>query len=336
MTMIFNQANPHGAKSLAVMPRTPEAAAMVANIIAANARTESARNATVLPKDVWGDWDRESVQIERSILAVFSDLAASVSVPFPVAKSLHYAQLVSDSGSALVSMDGRATAPGDQQTYKYAGTPVPMITSAFQYGWRQMEAARSEGFALDSDGRANATRRVAEQLEAAALDGYSDITVNGQASYGLRTHPKRSTRTTGVALNGATGAQWVAEVVATLKLLHAKNHRAPATLYVNWDDWFYAANTEFTSGYPKTIAQRVLESGGIASVVPSNSVTAGQIIAVVKQTQVVRVLNAMAISTVPKTRIDQFDPYVFMTMAATAVEIKYDDKDQCGVAVSTL
>lgn len=292
-------------------------------------------NALALPKDVWGQWDREGVEVQRSTLAVFNDLAASVATPMPIGKLIHYFQTISDSGQANVSLDGRSKGRTDKPTFDYHGTPLPIIDSPFGYGWREVEAASSEGFALDGAGRMNAMRKVAEQLETAALDGYSTITVNGQASYGLRNHPKRNTRSTGVTLNSATGAQWLAEVTATLKLLHGDNFKVPATIYVNWDDWFYATSTEYTAGYPKTIAQRVLELGGVREIVPADSINADELLAVVKDRRVVQVLNGMPIATRAQFRANPEDDYNFVTMAAAAIEAKFDSEDNCGIAHSS-
>jgi len=292
-------------------------------------------NALTLPKDVWGMWDREGVELQRSTLAVFNDLAASVSTPMPIGKTIHYFQTISDSGEVNVSLDGRSSARRDQQVYTYHGTPVPIIDSVFGYGWRQVEAARTEGFVLDAAGRMNANRKITEKLESAMLVGYDTITVSGAPSYGLRNHPSRNTRSTGVTLNGATGAQWLAEIVATLKLLHADNFKTPATLYLNWDDWFYATSTEFTTGYPKTIAQRVLELGGLREIIPADSIVADEIIAIVKDRQVVSLLNSMPMSTTAKFRANPQDDYDFVTMAAAALEIKFDAAGQCGIAHST-
>jgi uncharacterized linocin/CFP29 family protein len=292
-------------------------------------------NAYALPKDVWGQWDREGIEVQRSTLAVFNDLAAAVATPMPIGKLIHYFQTISDSGSANVSLDGRSNARTDKPTFDYHGTPLPIIDSTFSFGWREVEAARTEGFALDGAARMNAMRKVAETLETAALEGYSTITVNGQASYGLRNHPKRNTRSTGVTLNGATGAEWLAEVTATLKLLHGDNFKVPATLYLNWDDWFYATSTEFTTGYPKTIAQRVMELGGVREIVPADSIVADEIIAVVKDRRVVSVLNGMPMATTAKFRANPQDDYDFVTMAAAAIEVKFDAENNCGIAHST-
>ena len=292
-------------------------------------------NASPLPKDVWGVWDREGIEVQRQTLAVFNDLAASVSTPMPIGKLVHHFQTVSDSGNVNVSLDGRSKARTDQPLIEYHGTPLPIIDSTFSYGWRQVAAAQSEGFNLDIGARRNAMFKVAQKLESIALDGDASIVVGGAQLYGLRTHPNRETRSTGVALNGATGAQWLAEIAATLKLLHDNNFKRNATIYLNWDDWFYAQTTEFTTGYPKTIAQRVQEMGGVASIVPADTVAAGQIIALIKDPMVVQVLNGMPMSLRAQFRANPEDEYNFVVMAAAAVQIKFDAENQCGVAVST-
>jgi hypothetical protein len=178
--------------------------------------------------------------------------------------------------------------------------------------------------------------KVAKKLESLILDGDSNIVVGGATLYGLRTHPKRETRTTSQALITATGAQWAADVNATIKLLHNNNFRVPATLFVNWNDWYYAGNTDYTTNYPKSIAQRIREMDGVGEVIPASDVTAGQIIAVVKNSRVLQVLNGMPMTTRAQFRANPEDDYNFVTMAAAALEIKYDSTDQCGIAVSSL
>lgn len=292
-------------------------------------------NAYAIPRQVWGLWDREAVEIQREVLAVFSDLSTDLSTPVPIGKLVHYFQTVSDSGEASISLDGKPKSRTDQQVYDYHGTPLPILDSVFGYGWRAVAAAQSEGFQLDATGRMNSYHKIATALEDIALDGSSKIVVGGAQLYGLRNHPKRNTRTTGVTLNGATGAQWLAEFKTTLEKLHQKNFRVPATIYVNWDDWFYAQNTDFSATYGnKTIAQRILEMGGVGRVVPASRVSANELIGVVKSKQVVQVLNGMPMSTTARNRSDPTDDYDFLVLAASAVEVKYDAENQCGVVHS--
>lgn len=66
-------------------------------------------NASTLPKDVWGVWDRTAIEIQRDVLAVFNDLS-SLAVSMPIGKLLHYFQTVSDSGDINISLDGRGKA----------------------------------------------------------------------------------------------------------------------------------------------------------------------------------------------------------------------------------
>lgn len=293
-------------------------------------------NALPLPKDVWGLWDREAVEVQRTTLRVFNDLSSSVSMPMQIGKLVHHFQTVSDSGSVNVSLDGRSKGRTDQPVFAYHGTPLPIIDSPFSYGWRQVAAASTEGFQLDAAGRMNSMRKIAEKAESLMLNGDTDIVVGADPLYGLRTHPRRNTRTTAQALNGATGAQWLATITATLKLLHGDNFKSPATIYLNFDDWFYATSTEFTAGYPKTIAQRVLELGGLREVIDADSINPGEVIAIVKDRSVLQVLSGMPMTTRAQFRANPEDDYNFVTMAAVALEIKFDANQNCGVAVSSL
>ena len=293
-------------------------------------------NALPLPKDVWGLWDREAVEVQRTTLRVFNDLSSSVSMPMPIGKLVHHFQTVSDSGQVNVSLDGRSKGRTDQPVFAYHGTPLPIIDSPFSYGWRQVAAASTEGFQLDAAGRMNSMRKIAEKAESLMLNGDTDIVVGADPLYGLRTHPRRNTRTTAQALNGATGAQWLATITETLKLLHDDNFKSPATIYLNFDDWFYATSTEFTAGYPKTIAQRVLELGGLREVIDADSINPGEVIAIVKDRSVLQVLNGMPMTTRAQFRANPEDDYNFVTMAAVALEIKFDANQNCGVAVSSL
>lgn len=293
-------------------------------------------NALPLPRDVWGEWDREGIAVQRKTMAVFNDLAASVSTPMPIGKLMHHYQKISDSGQSYISLDGVFEGKTDQQTFEYVGTPIPIISSPFSYGWRQVAAAQSEGFNLDGSGRENAMDKNAQKAELIALDGDTSIVVDGNPLYGLRTHPDRVTRATGVALNGATGPQWVAEFDATLKLLEDQEFTGEATIYVNFADWRYAERNEYTAGYPRKIAEHIRALGGVGQIVPARDVTPGQIIAINKDRRTVQVLNAMPMTTLPKFRANVHDPYDFVNWMAAAVQVKSDANGNCGVAVSSI
>ncbi|BEO02788.1 encapsulating for peroxidase [Serratia marcescens] len=287
-------------------------------------------NASVLPKDVWGEWDRSAITVQRDVLAVFNDLASSVSRPMALGKIVHYFMTLSDSGDVNISLDGRGKAKTDQPVMDYEGTPLPIIDSELSFGWRQMLAAQTEGYSLDSDAIPNHQRKVAEKLEDMALNGDANINVGGARIYGLRTAPNRATGTTALDLNGASGAQWVEAIKELIGLLQGNNFYAPVTIYLNYKDWFYTTVTDYAANYPKTIFTRIMEIPGVAKLVPASKVPANEMLGIVKRTDVVQILNGMPMTMRPKARQNPEDDYVFTVLAAAAPQFKHDANGQAG------
>lgn len=286
-------------------------------------------NASTVPKDVWGEWDREGIEIQRDVLAVFNDLS-SLSRSLPIGKQVHFYQAISDSSEVNISMDGRGKAKTDQPLVNYVGTPIPIIDSTFSFGWRQMAAMQSEGQSLDPAARNNAMRKVAEKLEDLVINGDSKIDVGGAKVYGLRNAPNRNTGTTALDLNGATGAQWVEVIKDVIEKLHADNFYTPVTIYLNYADWFYASVTDYAANYPKTILTRIMEVPGVAAIVPASKVPVNEVLGVCKRSDVVQILSEMPMTVRPLTRLRPEDDYVFSVMAAAAPEFKADFNGQAG------
>lgn len=288
-----------------------------------------AGNASTLPRDVWGTWDRDAIEVQRDILAVFNSLS-SLSKPMAIGKLLHYFQTVSDSGEVNISLDGRGKGKTDQPVIEYHGTPLPIIDSEFSFGWRQMLAAQTEGVSLDSAARNNHMRKVAEKLEDLVINGDTSINVSGATIYGLRTAPNRATATHNVDLKSASGAQWVETVTGLIESLHEKNYYSPVTIYLNYSDWFYTTNTDYTAGYPKTIMARLKEIEGVAEFVPASKVPKNELLGICKRSDVFSLLSAMPMTLRPKNRLNPEDDYVFSVLAAAAPEFKHDAEGQAG------
>lgn len=294
-------------------------------------------NAQTLPRDIWEAWDRDSITLQRDAMPLYDRLASRVGSPISIGKLVTYFGKIGDNSEAIVSLDGTAKARRDAATISYEGVPVPIVHSGFGFGWRQVQAAQADGWdGLDTATRDNANRKVMEKVNGHLLDGNAQIVYGGNVLYGLRTYPGRNTRSTGVTLASATGAQWVAEVTATLTLLHNDNFKVPATLYVNWTDWFYASNTDFSTTYPnKTIAQRVREIEGVKEVVAIPDLAADEIFAVVEDRRVMELKVAMPIVTRPLFRANPTDNYDFEVMTASAPVFKRDADGNCGIAHSS-
>ena len=244
----------------------------------------------------------------------------SVGSPMPIGKLIHYFRLF-DSGEVNVS---RRTLEGAHRS-TYLRIPRRSGSDHRQhvqlYGWRQVESARTEDstsrciraanamYGSLKDGKHRAGRRQTRSLSMAA------------SFTGPTNHPKRSTRSTTNDLSATTGPEWVEDVEANHRVASRQNFRVQLRS-------MSTGPTGITPDRPtiRRIRTRRLRSAcgseGVANVVPSTSVAADTIIAVVKNRRVVSVLNSMPMVTQAQFRANPEDDYNFVTMAATAVEIK--------------
>lgn len=302
-----------------------------------NINTELVGNAYTLPKDVWESWDGGTVQVYRDNLVLYDRLSSKVGRSVSLGKMIFYYGKTKSTPEVVKSLDGLAKARREQATIVYEGVPLPIYGSMYGFGWRQMQAAMEEGWdSLDETARYDANRVVAEEMENTVIAGDSSIVFEGATQYGLRTAPGRNTRSTGVTLASATGAEWEAEFKAVAALNHADNFKVPFTYYVNWDDWFYASTTRYTTAYAsKSILQTLQEAPHVKEIVPVPDLAADEIIALVEDRRVVEILNAMPISTIPMFRSNITDNYDFEVMAAFTLQFKRDADGKMGMAHST-
>jgi Family of unknown function (DUF6260) len=283
-------------------------------------------NASAVPIDAWRRIDQRAALIQRDILQVFNKLSAANQTPVSIGDIVSFFPQVSDSGEVHVSMDGRSEGRADAPNVKYSGTPVPIFDSQARFGWRQMAVAQKSPFSLDTVAVGNHQRKVAEKLEDMALNGLSSIVVGGATIYGLRTFPQRNTGTHGLTLVSSTGAQWVAAFKGMVNLLIGDNAFGKVTVFLNFSDWYYAANTEYTANYPKKILTVLLEDQQIAEVVACSKVPANEIIGVadIGMGEWGTVLSAMPLTTRPKARLNPEDDYTFGVLAAAATQFRSD------------
>lgn len=312
-------------------------------------------NAGTVPKDAWGQWAEGGIAIRRSMLGVFEDLSSATSreVDYGVIVD-HFAQYSDNSKDVHTSIDGRGNGKADQATITYQGTPIAVKTNMVTIGARQMATLMRSGRAgslMQDQQMLNKNRHILESLEDMALNGLTDdkgnlIDVGGSKAYGLLNHPQRNTQVHGITLNGATAAEIKGAVQATLKAAHADNYKTGFTLYFNWDDYFYmAANQDAmaaaegtptaTGALRRTIYQELLNLPGVDRIVATDSIPADTIIALVRDREVVEVLNGMPLTQMAQFRANPTDDYQFKNMAAQAVQLKFDADGRMGLAVGT-
>jgi uncharacterized linocin/CFP29 family protein len=287
-------------------------------------------NAIGIPIDAWRRIDQQARDIQRDVLVVFNRLSSASQTPISIADLVSFYPQVSDSGEVQVTMDGRLSKRGDQALVKYEGTPVPVLTSTATFGWRDMEVIRKGGGMIDTKSIGNKQRKIAEKLEDMVLNGLSSIVVGGATIYGLRTFPQRNTNTHSLDLIGATGAQWEAVFKDVGAKLIADNAFGKATVFLNYADWYYAANTEYVAGYPKKILTVLMENSQIAEIVQASKVPTNEVIGVagIGTGGWGTMLNAMGMVTRPQARQNPEDEYVFNVLTAAAPQFQADYNGQ--------
>lgn len=295
-------------------------------------------NASPIGIDAWRRIDARGAIIQRDVLAVFNRLARANSTPMDIGDLVSFYPKIGDSGTAQVSMDGRAMGRADAASVSFSGTPVPIVHSEAGFGWRQWAVLAKGGGLGAADSLANNQRIVAEKLEDMAINGLSSIVVGGATIYGLKTFPDRNSGTYGAFnLNGGTGANWMTAFTTTINALVADNSFGGATVFVNYTDWMFAGQNDYASAYPKTILQRMMEVPGVREIVPCSKLAANDVIAVnnLDSGEWGSILTAMPMTTRPKARVNEQDDFNFTVMAAAAPQFRSDANSRSHIAAYT-
>lgn len=298
------------------------------------ANAEMTGNAAQIPLDAWRRIDARAQALARSRLAVFSRLAAANSTPVSIAELVNYYPIVSDSNEVLVSLDGRVQAKGDQASVRFAGTPVPIMTTSAKFGWRQYAVMTRGGGQIDTATFGNGQRKLLEFLEGMSLNGLASVNVAGDTIFGLRNFPARFTGNHTFTLATATGAQWVTAVNQGLAGLESRNQFGEVTIFCNQGDYRSADTRDYSASYSGTILQRVQAISQVREVVPASSIPANELIMIadLASGEWGSVLNAMPVTTRPKTRLDPEDDYNFTMIAAQSLQLRADAAGQSAIA----
>jgi len=302
--------------------------------------------AAVLPRDVAQEFDRQQVELMRANnLTLLSDL-------MPLARALAVGKIesihrrVSDSGTAKRSLTGRTTVDIDKAGYDYDSTIKVVHQDGFGRDWMEMQGQRTEAFDGLVDDQANSNRTVLDSIATHIYSGALDengnvISYNGTAATGIKT----STKVQAVDLDATdlninfTSASATAEAirVAWVKLVAKlrvdNNVGQDITFYISAGietnfQRFYGTDAGDTG---KTIMTVLKELAGVADIKVDRSLTGNEVVGLVLNSQYIRPLIGMAVSTVPLFRANPMDAYNYMTWANVGLEIRTDFTGKTGV-----
>lgn len=308
--------------------------------------------AAILPRDAWLEFDNITRRVMRDDegQAYMTDLMA-LAKPVHIGKLVHMNRVSSDAGTVVTSMSGQVPVPMDKVQYKYEGTPVPIFATAFGREWREWNTLQSENFdALSDDAEAH-NAKINSRMADYALNGDTDIKVEGSVGYGILNHPNTKLINLGTAAGGgdidlttADGDAIDAFLAGVFgAALDANLIQGGVNLYVspeigrNLDRADSGLWVQIDGGYgPGLIGQRFSRSRRINKVVVTHKLTGNQFFAFVPNASYIRPLIGMAVNTTAMTRLRPTDNYQFLIMGAMGIDIRSDYNGKSGVFASTV
>jgi uncharacterized linocin/CFP29 family protein len=191
-------------------------------------------------------------------------------------------------------------------------------------------ASRNKGMPLDTAQAQIASRKVAEKAEYILFKGDS-ITVDGAQIYGLENQPQRNTGSLTANWDGtATGAEIVADVLAMIDALQAKNMYGPYGLYISENNYNHMGE-DYKVESAKTILQRVMEIPGIVFIQPTSSITANAVVMLQLTPDVIDIIIGMQPTTLQWDTNGGMVSH-FRVMTIMVPRFRVDQLSQSGIA----
>lgn len=311
----------------------------VGNFVNVNGQAVPTVNAATLRKEEWVQYDTAVLEETRQRLVGVADLESrglTYNIGNGLGKTVLEHETVDDVGNAQMDMDGLARGQNDRPEYVLNYLPLPIVHADFSVNLRQLAASRNGGSALDTTIASMKARRVAEKLEDILFLGASAYSFGGGVIRGYKDYPDRNQYTLAAHWNdsGATGATILADVLGMKQALVDDGFNGPFVLYVP-SNYESVLDEDYVSGYPKTIRARLLEVGGLSEIKVADRLTADNVILVQMTSDVVRLVNGMAITTL---QWDEQGGLVvnFKIMTIKVPQIRSTQSGKCGVCHGTL
>lgn len=239
-----------------------------------NFNVNALRTNDVLRKDEWLKFDEKVIEVARERLVAVNDLMSrglSYALPNALGVTKIEWEQVSDFGSAEISMGGLTQGQNERITFDLVGMPIPIVHKEFQINIRQLEASRKLGQSLDTTQAMLASRIVSERIEALVFNG-SNIAGSSFKIQGLTTATNRTTGSTTVDWNVATGAQIIFDILAMIGDAESNQMFGPFVLYVSKASYTHMGD-DYKANSDITILERIKKIPGIAAIIPTSNIT---------------------------------------------------------------
>ena len=246
-----------------------------------------------------------------------------------LAQTILQYQDASDVADAELNMDGINIGARDRKEYDTNYLPLPIISKDFSFSAREIAASNRTGEALDTANAEAASRKVIEKAEEILFQGASAYTAGGGTIRGYEDHGNRNTGSVTAAWSAASGANILTDTIAMKNAAIADRYFKPYQIYVGTAiEGNLDAN--YVSNYPTTIRQRILQVDGIEDIKVIDKMTAGAVLLVSMQSDVVRVIQGLPVTTIQWDSSGGLMVH-FKVMAIIVPQIRADQTGKSGV-----
>lgn len=234
-----------------------------------------AANESTLLRDEWKYID-DAIGQERQLRMGFINWLISkgcvIDIPGGLGVTQYEWQNISAMSGADISMDGLKQSDTDRVEYTSATMPLPIITKNWRLNLRYLEQSRRKGMPMDTFAMSESARCVAQFAESMMVTGTNSFAYGGDTLYGLLDSPNVEAVTSGSGLftqawddPTVTGSGILADLLAMVKKMNDNKRFGQFSLWLP-QKYQTALAKDYTDGYPKTIAARLLETGTIDSI----------------------------------------------------------------------
>lgn len=265
-------------------------------------------NATVLRKDQWIMIDQTVLDAARKRMVAWADLRATNTFGGfdGFATPILEFERLTDSGQAVVDMDGMSEGLNFAPKFELQGMPLPITHCDFFLSSRFLASSRrgGGGAAADTIRAEMAARRVGETIEQTLIGTQTGTTYGISTDYtntskveGYTNHNDRITTTSITAPSGSNGTTILTEWLDHRDNMYQQNFYGPFQIYTatSYDQFL---DDEFKTNSDKSLRQRLMEIEGINSIKRLDYLTTAGTYLWVQMGPEIQAVNGMEVTTV--------------------------------------
>ena len=293
-------------------------------------------NAT-LTYDEWRLIDDVLLDISRQRIAGIDELREyGLIKPLanPLANTILTYSRKSDSMEANISISPSRRSPGDRPVYENVHFPLPIVHADFDIEDRVLQQSQNVGQGLDEEAIYDAGYAVMLKQVDMLFGASSSFAYDNGTIYTYQTEPNR---TQGTLINAwdssanASGASILADVLAMKQALIDDYYYGPYVVYIPTEyETVLDDDFDTTTATGRTIRERILQVDKIEKIVVVDRLTAGQVIMVSMNRNVVDLVDGFGLTTV-EWQPDPFN-HSYKVMSMQLPRVKSDYSDRSGIA----